>query len=284
MRVLVTGAGGQLGGEVCRELARRGVEYLGPASRELDMTDPPAVERLLSSYQPDAVIHCAAYTKVDEAEEDVGRCWSVNADGTRRLAEACRRLDGKLLYVSTDYVFRGDARRAYEVTDLADPCNVYGLSKLGGELAIRAFLKKYYIVRTSWLFGRCGRNFVEAMLQRADSGGTVDVVCDQVGSPTYAADLAPLLCEMIETERYGVYHASNEGSCSWAEFAEEIFRLSRKSATVRPVPTASYPARARRPLYTVMSTDSLPEAGFHRLSPWRDALARYLDCQNQDHM
>lgn len=275
MRVFVTGASGQLGREVCRVLAARGIEHKGVSSRELDITDRSAVDRVLNDYAPDAVIHCAAYTAVDKAEGEAELCRRVNAGGTANIAAACARLGCKLLCVSTDYVFSGEGDAPWEVTDCPAPRNVYGETKLAGERALRAAVEKHFIVRTSWVFGE-GANFVKTMLRLAESREEVSVVADQVGSPTYAADLAPLLCDMIETERYGVYHAANEGFCSWAEFAAAIFRTAGKATRVRPIPTAEYPTAAVRPLNSRLSCRSLDEAGFARLPPWEDALERYL--------
>lgn len=276
MRILVTGASGQLGYDVERELERRGIEHLGTSSRELDITDRAAVEHLMQSYRPDAVIHCAAYTKVDLAEDEPERCWAVNVDGTRNLAAACREIGAKLLYISTDYVFPGTGERSYETGDPTGPVNTYGRSKLAGELAVQSLLEKYFIVRISWVFGKNGNNFVKTMLRLAETKAELSVVCDQIGSPTYTADLAPLLCDMVQTERYGVYHATNEGTCAWSEFAEAIFELAGRQVVVHPIPTSAYPTRAVRPLNSRMSKECLHSNGFQELPEWKNALARYL--------
>lgn len=276
MRILVTGASGQLGYDVERELERRGIEHLGTSSRELDITDREAVEHLMQSYRPDAVIHCAAYTKVDLAEDEPERCWAVNADGTRNMAAACRKTGAKLLYISTDYVFPGTGERSYETGDPTGPVNTYGRSKLAGELAVQSLLEKYFIVRISWVFGKNGNNFVKTMLRLAETKAELSVVCDQIGSPTYTADLAPLLCDMVQTERYGVYHATNEGTCAWSEFAEAIFELAGRQVVVHPIPTSAYPTRAARPLNSRMSKECLHSNGFQELPEWKNALARYL--------
>ena len=276
MRILVTGASGQLGYDVERELERRGIEHLGTSSRELDITDREAVERLMAAYRPDAAIHCAAYTKVDLAEDEPERCWAVNADGTRNMAAACRKTGAKLLYISTDYVFPGTVERSYETGDPTGPVNTYGRSKLAGELAVQSLLEKYFIVRISWVFGKNGNNFVKTMLRLAETKAELSVVCDQIGSPTYTADLAPLLCDMVQTERYGVYHATNEGTCAWSEFAEAIFELAGRQVVVHPIPTSAYPTRAARPLNSRMSKERLRDNGFQALLEWKDALARYL--------
>lgn len=276
MRILVTGASGQLGYDVERELERRGIEHLGTSSRELDITDREAVERLMAAYRPDAAIHCAAYTKVDLAEDEPERCWAVNADGTRNLAAACREIGAKLLYISTDYVFPGAGERSYETGDPTGPVNTYGRSKLAGELAVQSLLEKYFIVRISWVFGKNGNNFVKTMLRLAETKAELSVVCDQIGSPTYTADLAPLLCDMVQTERYGVYHATNEGTCAWSEFAEAIFELAGRQVVVHPISTSAYPTRAARPLNSRMSKECLHSNGFQELPEWKNALARYL--------
>lgn len=276
MKILVTGVSGQLGYDVERELDQRGIEHLGTSSRELDITDREAVERLMERYRPDAVIHCAAYTKVDLAEDEPERCWAVNADGTRNLAAACRRTGAKLLYISTDYVFPGTGERSYGTGDPTGPVNTYGRSKLAGELAVQSLLEKYFIVRISWVFGKNGNNFVKTMLRLAETRAELSVVCDQIGSPTYTADLAPLLCDMVQTERYGIYHATNGGTCAWSEFAKAIFELADKQVTVYPIPTSAYPTRAVRPLNSRMSKECLHSNGFQELPEWKNALARYL--------
>lgn len=276
MRVLVTGVSGQLGYDVARVLAQRGIEYRGTSSKELDITDRAAVEHLMQSYRPNAVIHCAAYTKVDLAEDEPERCWAVNADGTRNLAAACREIGAKMLYISTDYVFPGTGEQFRRTDDPVSPVNTYGRSKLAGELAVQSLLETYFIVRISWVFGKNGNNFVKTMLRLAETRTELTVVCDQIGSPTYTADLAPLLCDMVQTERYGIYHATNGGTCAWSEFAKAIFELADKQVTVYPIPTSAYPTRAVRPLNSRMSKECLHSNGFQELPEWKNALARYL--------
>ena len=276
MKVLITGIQGQLGYDIAKVLDKRKVDYYAPVEKEMDITDQAMVLKVLEKYHPDAVIHCAAYTAVDKAEAEPEKCWAINVDGTRNLAEGCKIIDAKLVYISTDYVFEGTGSKFYKTEDSVNPQNVYGASKLAGELAVRSILYKYFIVRTSWVFGRNGNNFIKTMLRLAETKREVSVVCDQIGSPTYTADLAPLLCDMILTEKYGVYHATNEGVCSWAEFAEEIFRLAGKGVRVRAIPTKEYPTQAVRPLNSRLSKDSLVRAGFKRLPEWQIALERYL--------
>ena len=277
MKVLVTGASGQLGHDVCLELERRAIPFCAPTSQEMDITDREAVLRCMEDTRPDAVIHCAAYTKEDLAEDEPEKCWAVNADGTRNIAEACRKLGSRMLYLSTDYVFPGDGDRFYEPTDPVGPENVYGRSKLAGELAVQSMLTEYFIVRISWVFGKNGNNFVKAMLRLAETRSELNVVCDQIGSPTYTADLAPLLCDMVQTEKYGIYHATNEDICSWAEFAQEIFRLSGKDVAVHLISSSAYPAKAKRPLNSRLSKQCLQNSGFCRLPSWQNALKHYLE-------
>lgn len=276
MKVLVTGASGQLGYDVCRELERRNLSFWGTNSKNMDITDREAVLHDIKAYQPDAVIHCAAYTAVDRAEEEPERAFAVNEAGTRYIAAACREVGAKLIYLSTDYVFPGVGAHPYEVDDQTGPLNVYGRSKLAGEAAVQELMERYFIVRISWVFGKNGNNFVKTMLRLAESRDELNVVCDQIGSPTYTADLAPLLCDMVETEKYGIYHATNQGLCSWADFAKEIFRQAGKTVTVHPVPTSEYPVKAVRPLNSRMSKNALETAGFTSLPMWEDALSRFL--------
>lgn len=276
MKILVTGVGGQLGYDVCRVLTARNIEHKGVDIADFDITDGKAARDYITAYHPDAVIHCSAWTAVDKAEDELERVRAVNTDGPRNIAAACKEIGAKLLYISTDYVFPGTGKRFYEPEDPTGPLGAYGETKLGGEKAVQELLEKYFIVRISWVFGKNGNNFIKTMLRLAETKTELNVVCDQIGSPTYTADLAPLLCDMIVTDKYGVYHATNEGVCSWAEFAQEIFRLAGKDVKVHPVPTSEYPTRAIRPLNSRMSKDKLEKMGFARLPDWHDALARYI--------
>lgn len=276
MKILVTGASGQLGYDVCRELDRHGMENLGLSSKDMDITDIDATSKVIKAYMPDAVIHCAAYTMVDKAEEERERCWAVNAEGTRNIASVCRELDIKLLYISTDYVFPGAGDHFYRTDDDTAPCNVYGASKLAGENAVKELLDRFFIVRTSWVFGENGGNFVKTMLRLSQTRDSVEVVSDQIGSPTYTAHLAPLLCDMINSNRFGIYHATNEGVCSRAELAREVFRLAGKSTSVIPVLSSRYPCAAVRPLNSRLDKSELSKAGFRRLPDWHTALAEYI--------
>lgn len=276
MRVLVTGVTGQLGHDCVIELQDRDMEVRGVSSKEFPLTDAGAMRRYMEAYRPTAVIHCAAYTAVDRAEDDKETCMAVNAEGTAALARLCRDFHAKMVYISTDYVFPGDGAEPYAVDAPKDPKNVYGQSKLAGEEAVQQILKRYFIVRISWVFGINGKNFVRTMLKLGQTHKALTVVDDQIGSPTYTRDLAVLLADMIQTEKYGVYHATNEGFCSWAEFAAEIFRQAGMDIKVTPVPSSAYPTRAVRPHNSRMSKKSLREAGFSLLPRWQDAIGRYL--------
>ena len=276
MRILVTGLGGQLGYDVCKVLDERHIENKGVDLADFDITDAKATHEYILSYRPDAVIHCSAWTAVDKAEDELDTVRAVNVEGTRNIATACKEIGAKMLYLSTDYVFPGTGDQFYEPDDPTGPLSAYGATKLEGELAVKELLDHYFIVRISWVFGKNGNNFVKTMLRLAETKSELNVVCDQIGSPTYTADLALLLCDMIMTEKYGTYHATNEGICSWADFAEEIFRLAGKQVKVNHIPTSEYPTRAVRPLNSRMSKDKLEQEGFARLPDWKDALKRYL--------
>lgn len=276
MKVLVTGVKGQLGYDVAGELAKRGAEVVGVDVDEMDITDEAAVQRVILGAAPDAVVHCAAYTAVDAAEDNEEMCRRVNADGTRYIAGVCKKLDIKMLYISTDYVFDGQGTRPWEPDDERNPLSVYGQTKYEGELAVQDALDKYFIVRITWTFGVNGKNFVKTMLRLAETNSSIRVVNDQYGSPTATADLAVLLSDMIETEKYGIYHATNEGICTWYEFTCEIFRQAGIDIEVIPVTTEEYNAKAKRPANSRMSKDKLDANGFKRLPPWQDALTRYL--------
>ena len=276
MKLLVTGVKGQLGYDVCKVLSARGIEHRGVDIEDFDITNVQATHDYIAAYRPDGVIHCSAWTAVDRAEDELEKVRAVNAEGSRNIASVCKEIGAKLVYISTDYVFPGTGERFYEPDDPTGPLGAYGVTKLEGEQAVQALLERYFIVRVSWVFGKNGNNFVRTMLRLAETKSELNVVCDQIGSPTYTADLAPLLCDMVVTNKYGIYHATNEGICSWAEFAEEIFRLAGKRVKVNPVPTSEYPTRAVRPLNSRMSKAKLEEMGFFRLPDWHDALARYL--------
>lgn len=291
MKVFVTGVGGQLGYDVMNELAKRGHVGIGSDIQDtsvferyekLDITDNQAVEQILNKVNPDAVIHCAAWTAVDAAEDDDKKdlVKKINVDGTQNIATACKKLDCKMMYISTDYVFDGQGTQPWQ-PDCKDykPLNVYGETKLGGELAVTNTIDNYFIVRIAWVFGQNGKNFIRTMLSLADKGyKELSVVNDQIGTPTYTYDLARLLVDMIETEKYGYYHATNEGGyISWADFAEEIFRQAGKDVKVNRVTTEEYGlSRATRPFNSRLDKTKLVENGFIPLPDWKDALERYL--------
>lgn len=299
MTYLVTGVGGQLGHDVMNELAARGINGIGsdiaPSYSGLDdgsavtkmpyvsmdITDQTAVEKILTQIKPDGVIHCAAWTAVDAAEEaaNIEKVRAINAGGTRNIAEVCRALGCKMMYISTDYVFDGQGTAPWE-PDCKDykPLNVYGQTKLEGELAVAQTLDKYFIVRIAWVFGRNGNNFIKTMLKLSEKYDALRVVCDQIGTPTYTLDLAGLLADMMGTEKYGYYHATNEGGyISWYDFACEIFRQAGKSVAVTPVTTAEYGlSKAARPYNSRLDKAKLVHNGFVPLPHWQDALARYL--------
>ena len=275
MKVLVTGVKGQLGHDVVLELEKRGHRAIGVDVEEMDITDAEMVRQVMEETAPDAVIHCAAYTAVDAAEDNVSLCRRINAEGTANIARACRDLDCKMMYISTDYVFNGRGERPWEPDDEREPLNVYGQTKYEGELSVE-MLEKYFIVRIAWVFGVNGKNFIKTMLNLGKTRDHLTVVDDQIGSPTYTWDLASLLADMIETDRYGRYHATNEGLCSWYEFACEIFRQAGMPVEVEPVSSSQYPAKAVRPSNSRMDKSKLDQMGFRRLPSWQDALGRYL--------
>ena len=304
MKVLVTGVGGQLGHDVMNELAARGydavrsdiaLQYSGvadesPVTRmpyiQMDITDAERVANVLGDVKPDAVMHCAAWTAVDLAEEEKNRdrVRAINAEGTRHIAEQCRKLGCKLMYISTDYVFDGQGSTPWQpdCTSYA-PLNVYGQTKLEGELAVRECVEKFFIVRIAWVFGLSGNNFIKTMIRLGQTHDALRVVCDQIGTPTYTLDLARLLVDMIETEKYGCYHATNEGGyISWADFAREIFNQAAMSVQVIPVTTKEYGlSKAARPYNSRLCKDKLIENGFVPLPDWKDALSRYLKILQQ---
>ena len=276
MRVLVTGFAGQLGYDVAAELTARGISYIAADKNEFDLTDPEAVKGFVEACKPDTIIHCAAYTAVDKAEDDSAACYKVNVNGTHNLAKAAADLQAKFVYISTDYVFDGEKDEPYEVDDCTAPQTVYGATKLEGENRVRHTCPKHFIIRTAWVFGKNGNNFVKTMLRLGSERENINVVCDQFGSPTYTKDLAKLVCDMISTDRYGTYHATNEGYCSWADFAFEIMKQANLNARIVPIPSSEYPAKAHRPANSRLSKQKLIDNGFAPLPDWENALARFL--------
>ena len=276
MKVLVTGVKGQLGYDVVKDLEKRGHQPIGVDRDEMDLMDNEAIRTFIMNLKPEAIIHCAAYTAVDKAEEEVETCYQINAEAVKVISECAKELDVKLIYISTDYVFDGTKEGEYVETDLPNPINVYGASKLKGEEYVQTLLEKYYIVRISWVFGVNGNNFIKTMRRLGSERDELNIINDQVGSPTYTADLAPLLVDMMETDKYGIYHATNEETCSWYEFANEIFKQSGIEVKTNPITTNQYPTAAKRPMNSRMSKAKLKANGFNLLPTWQEALAHYL--------
>jgi dTDP-4-dehydrorhamnose reductase len=276
MRILVTGYTGQLGYDVVRYGLKCGINMVGIGSKDLDITNEKDVLRVIKRFKPEAIIHCAAYTAVDKAEDDKNACWNVNVEGTYHLVKAAKDINAKFMYISTDYVFNGEGELPFKEKDKPNPIGYYGQSKHEGEEVVKNFSDKWFIVRISWVFGINGNNFIKTMLRLAETRNELNVVGDQFGSPSYTFDLARLLIDMIQCDNYGIYHASNEGFCSWAEFATEIFRQANKDVKVNSISTDRYPTRAVRPKNSRMSKQKLIENGFKPLPIWQDAVERYL--------
>lgn len=275
--IVVTGAKGQLGGDVCRILNEKGISHIGIDRDELDITEKNDTEKFFENLDFDCLIHCAAYTAVDKAEEEKELCFRINADGTKNLAEECKKRNAKIIYISTDYVFSGEGENAFNTDSPKAPLSVYGKSKSSGEDAVSELCEKYFIVRTSWVFGEKNTNFIATMLRLSKVRDELNVVNDQIGSPTYSKDLAKLLTEMSESDKYGIYHATNEGCCSWYELAKKTFEIKNINIKVNPVTTQEYPTAAKRPKNSRLSKESLTKADFEKLPPWEDAVKRYLD-------
>lgn len=285
MKILVTGSKGQLGFDTVNELEKRGHQAIGVDIGEMDITNVVSVKYVVGSEKPDVVIHCAAWTAVDAAEEkeNIPKVMEVNAKGTENIARVCKELDCKMIYISTDYVFDGQGEQPWKPEDDRAPLNVYGQSKYEGELIVQNLLEKYYIVRTAWVFGTNGKNFIKTMLNLGKSHDRLTVVNDQIGTPTYTYDLARLLVDMAETDKYGIYHVTNEGGyISWYDFTVEIMKLAGKIdekyhyVEVSPVGSDQYPAKAKRPSNSRMDKTKLVENGFKSLPDWKDALKRYI--------
>ena len=277
MRFLVTGVKGQLGYDIVRELKKRGYkDILEFDKNDMDLTNEQEVFDRITETKPDVVFHCAAYTAVDNAEDNSDLCYKVNVEGTKYLSEATKNIGAKLIYISTDYVFDGEKPygKTYDVSDQVNPESVYGKTKYEGELEA-AKNPKHFIVRTSWVFGINGNNFIKTMLKLSETRNEINVVSDQFGSPTYTVDLARLLVDLAETEKYGLYHANNEGYTSWDEFAREIFKVFGKDTIVNSITTDEYPTKAKRPKNSCLSKDCLDKEGFMRLPSWQDAIERY---------
>lgn len=274
--ILVTGYTGQLGYDVVKELKKRKIECLGISSKELDITDKESVRNYLYNLKPQSIIHCAAYTSVDKAEDEQEVCYKVNVNGTENIAKAAGELGCKMMYISTDYVYGNDYDKILEVGDKIHPVCVYGKTKYNGEVKVKEYVNKYFILRVSWVFGINGENFVKTMIKLGKKQNSISVVSDQIGSPTYTYDLAKLMCDMIRTEKYGTYNVTNEGFCSWADFASEIMKQTNLKTKIKYISSDEYPAKAKRPLNSKMSKEMLIKHGFELLPNWKDALKRYI--------
>lgn len=276
MKIIVTGVKGQLGYDAVRELkTRKYNDVLGIDIDDLDITNQKNVEIFMEQQKPDVIIHCAAYTAVDRAEDNKDVCMNVNVNGTKYLVEQAKKHKAKFVYISTDYVFDGKKDNPYEVEDKPNPQSVYGLSKYLGEVETRKY-DKHFIVRIAWVFGRNGNNFIKTMLRLGKERDSLNVVNDQIGSPTYTFDLSRLIVDFIETENYGTYHATNEGKCTWYDFAKEIFEKANISIDLKPIQSNQYPTKAKRPQNSQLNKRILDTRGFNRLPDWKDALQRYL--------
>ncbi|WP_268624011.1 dTDP-4-dehydrorhamnose reductase [Paenibacillus alvei] len=277
MKILVTGANGQLGADVVRLFSEKGHDVIGLDRVKLDITDDKMCNRVIKELQPEAIIHCAAYTAVDNAEADQDNAYLVNAIGTRNVAVAAERVNAKICYISTDYVFDGNNSSPYHEYDNTNPLTVYGKSKRAGEHLVQSLCSRWFIVRTSWVYGASGNNFVKTMLKIGQERSLLQVVDDQWGSPTYTCDLALFLEQLVMTDKYGIYHASNSGICTWYEFAKAIFEETQMSVKVEPCTTEQFPRPAPRPRYSVMEPMSIRMNGFVPIRHWRVALQDFLN-------
>lgn len=274
--ILVTGSTGQLGSDVVKELLKRGYSTLSPNRSELNLCSEDNIRNYILNSNCEAIVHCAAYTQVDKAEDEKDLCIKINATATKHIVKCAKILDIPMIYISTDYVFDGTKDGKYTENDETNPINIYGESKLAGEKYVQEILDKYYIVRTSWVFNINGKNFIETMLRLSKANNQLSIVNDQIGSPTYTKDLSRLLVDMLETSKYGLYHATNEGYCSWYEFADTIFKLANINIDIKAINSNEYASRAKRPMNSKLSKDKLIEYGFKPLPHWEDALKDYL--------
>lgn len=274
--ILVTGSTGQLGSDVVKELLKRGYSTLSPNRSEFNLCSEDSIRNYILNSNCEAIVHCAAYTQVDKAEDEKDLCIKINATATKHIVKCAKILDIPMIYISTDYVFDGTKDGEYTENDETNPINIYGESKLAGEKYVQEILDKYYIVRASWVFNINGKNFIETMLRLSKANNQLSIVNDQIGSPTYTKDLSRLLVDMLETSKYGLYHATNEGYCSWYEFADTIFKLANINIDIKAINSNEYASRAKRPLNSKLSKDKLIEYGFKPLPHWEDALKDYL--------
>ena len=274
--ILVTGSTGQLGSDVVKELLKRGYSTLSPNRSEFNLCSEDSIRNYILNSNCEAIVHCAAYTQVDKAEDEKDLCIKINATATKHIVKCAKILDIPMIYISTDNVFDGTKDGEYTENDETNPINIYGESKLAGEKYVQEILDKYYIVRTSWVFNINGKNFIETMLRLSKANNQLSIVNDQIGSPTYTKDISRLLVDMLETSKYGLYHATNEGYCSWYEFANTIFKLANINIDIKAINSNEYASRAKRPLNSKLSKDKLIEYGFKPLPHWEDALKDYL--------
>ena len=274
--ILVTGSTGQLGSDVVKELLKRGYSTLSPNRSELNLCSEDNIRNYILNSNCEAIVHCAAYTQVDKAEDEKDLCIKINATATKHIVKCAKILDIPMIYISTDYVFDGTKDGKYTENDETNPINIYGESKLAGEKYVQEILDKYYIVRTSWVFNINGKNFIETMLRLSKANNQLSIVNDQIGSPTYTKDLSRLLVDMLETSKYGLYHATNEGYCSWYEFANTIFKLANINIDIKAINSNEYASRAKSPMNSKLSKDKLIEYGFKPLPHWEDALKDYF--------
>ena len=274
--ILVTGSTGQLGSDVVKELLKRGYSTLSPNRSEFNLCSEDSIRNYILNSNCEAIVHCAAYTQVDKAEDEKDLCIKINTTATKHIVKCAKILDIPMIYISTDYVFDGTKDGEYTENDETNPINIYGESKLAGEKYVQEILDKYYIVRTSWVFNINGKNFIETMLRLSKANNQLSIVNDQIGSPTYTKDLSRLLVDMLETSKYGLYHATNEGYCSWYEFANTIFKLANINIDIKAINSNEYASRAKRPMNIKLSKDKFIEYGFKPLPHWEDALKDYL--------
>lgn len=276
MKVLVTGGDGQLAHDVIYELVENDIPHKSIDISDADITNENEIKNVINEYKPTHVVHCAAYTAVDKAEDNPELVYKINVLGTKYIAEICKEIDATMVYISTDYIFEGNGAAFYEENDTPNPQSVYGLTKYQGELEVQKTLEKYYIIRISWVFGVHGSNFVKTMIKLGNERESLSVVSDQIGSPTYTADVAKLIIQMINTNKYGVFHATNEGICSWYEFTKEIFEILDITCNLSEIKSIDYPTKAKRPYNSRMSKDKLVNNGFSKLRPWKEALREMI--------
>ena len=277
LKFMVTGVNGQLGHDVMMQLKEMDFDVIAPRRDEFDLTNKEQVKKYIIRKKPDVIIHCAAYTAVDKAEDEKDLCYLVNVEGTRAIAEAAEEINAKVVYISTDYVFDGIGKESHFEEKETSPVNYYGYTKEQGEKIIRELIDKHFVVRTSWVYGKNGNNFVKTMLKLAESRNEINVVSDQIGAPTYTKDLAEFIVKLVQTNSYGIYHGVNEGYCSWYEFARSIFVKTGIQMNVNPISTEDYPTKAKRPLNSRLSKENTIKAVLDRMPHWEDALSRFID-------